>query len=368
MVFKKKQIAFVLEKMEINLNYPVYIGDKYLNDLNIILEDFEDQYSRLYIIVDENTHEKCLPQLLHEVEMLEGAQVIQVPVGEGAKNFDIAQYVWTTLTEDNADRKTLIVNLGGGIVTDLGGFVASAYKRGVRFIQIPTSLLAQVDASVGSKVGINFGGYKNQIGAFADPMLVLICPLFLDTLDNRQLLSGFAEVLKHALIYDKAYWEYLKEQDEMNWPVIIEKSVQIKTDVVLKDPKEEGLRKILNFGHTMAHAFEAYAAEQELDILHGEAVAFGMVCEAYLSHKYLNLSQEALTEITEAICGIYVLEDFKEIFDNKCLKYCKQDKKNEDDRILLSLLSELGQCKPNIEVEMQDLEKALDYLNTQIGG
>lgn len=353
--------------MEINLDYPVYIGDQYLNDLNIILEDYEDQYSRLYIIVDENTHEKCLPQLLHEVEMLEGAQVIQVPVGEGAKHFDIAQSVWTTLTEDNADRKTLIVNLGGGIVTDLGGFVASAYKRGVRFIQIPTSLLAQVDASVGSKVGINFGGYKNQIGAFADPMMVLICPLFLETLDNRQLLSGFAEVLKHALIYDKAYWDYLKVQEEMDWQVIVEKSVQIKSDVVLQDPKEEGLRKILNFGHTFAHAFEAYAAEKDLDILHGEAVALGIICEAFLSHQYLNLGQGVLEEITEAISSIYNLKDFASVCNKACLKYCKQDKKNENDQILLSLLSELGSCQYNIEVNMIDLENALDYLNKQIG-
>lgn len=353
--------------MEINLNYPVYIGDQYLNDLNIILEDYEDQYSRLYIIVDEITHEQCLPQLLHEVEMLEGAQVIQVPVGEEAKSFDVAQHVWTTLTEDNADRKTLIVNLGGGIVTDLGGFVASAYKRGVRFIQIPTSLLAQVDASVGSKVGINFGGYKNQIGAFADPMMVLICPLFLNTLDSRQLLSGFAEVLKHALIYDKNYWDYLKAQEEMDWQVIIEKSVQIKAEVVEQDPKESGLRKILNFGHTVAHAFEAYAAEKGLDILHGEAVAFGMICEAYLSHVYLNLSKEELNEITEAITSIYALKDFELVFNKACLNYCKQDKKNEDDRILLSLLPELGTCTPNVEVSMSDLEKALDYLKQHIG-
>lgn len=354
--------------MEINLDYPVYIGDSYLKDLNIILEDYEDQYSRLYIIVDEHTHEQCLPQLLHEVEMLEGAQVIQVPVGEEAKSFDVAQHVWTTLTEDNADRKTLIVNLGGGVVTDLGGFVASAYKRGVRFIQIPTSLLAQVDASVGSKVGINFGGYKNQIGAFADPMMVIICPLFLETLDNRQLLSGFAEILKHALIYDKEYWAYLKEQEKMDWQAIIQKSVKIKSDVVLEDPKEQGLRKILNFGHTFAHAFEAYAAEQGLDILHGEAVAFGMIAEAYLSKHYLGLKEEELNEITESITSIYPLGDFKTIFDPKCLRYCAQDKKNEDNKILLSLLPELGSCLPNVEVEMDELKNALDYLNAQIGG
>ena len=354
--------------MEINLSYPVYIGDSYLNDLNVILEEYEDQYSRLYIIVDEHTHEHCLPQLLHAVEMLEGAQVIQVPVGEEAKSFDVAQHVWTTLTEDNADRKTLIVNLGGGVVTDLGGFVASAYKRGVRFIQIPTSLLAQVDASVGSKVGINFGGYKNQIGAFADPMMVIICPLFLDTLDSRQLISGFAEVLKHALIYDKEYWLYLKDQEEMDWQTIIQKSVEIKTKVVLEDPKEKGVRKILNFGHTMAHAFEAYAAENGLDILHGEAVAFGMVAEAWLSHHYLDLSEHDLKEITESIVSIYDLEAFKAIFNPKCLAYCNQDKKNEDNRILLSLIPELGKCTPNVEVDMEGLEKSLIYLNAQIDG
>lgn len=354
--------------MEINLDYPVYIGDSYLNDLNIILEDYEDQYSRLYIIVDENTHEQCLPQLLHEVEMLEGAQVIQVPVGEEAKSFDVAQHVWKTLTEDNADRKTLIVNLGGGVVTDLGGYVAASYKRGVRFVQIPTSLLAQVDASVGSKVGINFGGFKNQIGAFADPMMVLICPMFLQTLDNRQLLSGFAEVLKHALIYDKDYWSYLKDQEEMDWQAIIERSVKIKSEVVLEDPKEQGLRKILNFGHTIAHAFEAYAVEQGTHILHGEAVAFGMIAEAYLSKQYLNLDDQILQEITESITSIYPLEDFKMLFDHKCLKYCAQDKKNEDNKILLSLLPELGTCTPNVEVEMQALEQALNYLNAQISG
>jgi len=250
--------------MEINLDYPVYIGNRYLKDLNIILEDYEDQYSRLYIIVDENTHELCLPQLLNEVEMLEGAQVMEIPSGEDSKTLEIVQHLWTTLSEDQADRKTLIVNLGGGVVTDLGGFACSTYKRGIRFIQIPTTLLSQVDASVGSKVGINFGGYKNQIGAFTDPMMVIIAPLFLDTLQTRDLLSGFAEVMKHALIADLEYWNYLKNQDTMDWSKIIERSVEIKAEIVKNDPKEQGKRKILNFGHTFAHAFESYSAERSI--------------------------------------------------------------------------------------------------------
>lgn len=352
--------------MEINLDYPVYIGNRYLKDLNIILEDYEDQYSRLYIIVDENTHELCLPQLLNEVEMLEGAQVMEIPSGEDSKTLEIVQHLWTTLSEDQADRKTLIVNLGGGVVTDLGGFACSTYKRGIRFIQIPTTLLSQVDASVGSKVGINFGGYKNQIGAFTDPMMVIIAPLFLDTLQTRDLLSGFAEVMKHALIADLEYWNYLKNQDTMDWSKIIERSVEIKVEIVKNDPKEQGKRKILNFGHTFAHAFESYSGEINKHILHGEAVAFGMICEGFLSVKYLELHEDALHELTEAILSIYPIDEFEFICNDACLKYCSQDKKNEGDKLLLSLLTRIGDCKENVEVSPDDLIEALSYLKQQV--
>jgi 3-dehydroquinate synthase len=266
--------------------YSVFIGKDSIKSLNEYLE-LNTQYSTYFILVDEHTIADCLPIIMEEIPMLKDAEIIETESGEENKTIEVVTQVWYAMSDLHADRKSLVINLGGGVLTDMGGFIASTYKRGVDFINIPTTLLSEVDASVGGKLGIDLGGLKNQIGVFNFPKGVYIYPEFLQTLPDNQLRSGFAEVLKHALIKDDKYWEEVKDIEVFeheDWTDIIAHSVQIKNKVVLNDPKESGERKILNFGHTIGHAIETYHLENsDQPFLHGEAIAIGMVAEAILS-------------------------------------------------------------------------------------
>ncbi|MCL4152909.1 UNVERIFIED_CONTAM: hypothetical protein GTU68_035655, partial [Idotea baltica] len=215
-------------------------------------------------------------------------EIIEIESGEINKTIETCVGVWEALSELGADRKSILINLGGGVLTDLGGFVASTFKRGIAFINVPTTLLSMVDASVGGKTGVDLGSLKNQVGVINQPVMVLVIPDFLDTLEERQLESGFAEMLKHGLIKDRQYWDDLKmvsTLSEMKDHIL--KSVEIKNEVVLIDPTEQGLRKILNYGHTLGHAIESYflASQEKSTLLHGEAIAIGMITEGYLSHR-----------------------------------------------------------------------------------
>ena len=279
-------------------SYAVHFNEKAFKALNSHLKD--KKYSIVFILVDENTHELCLPNFMAEINGDYQFEIIEIESGEINKNIETCVGVWEALSELGADRKSVMINLGGGVLTDMGGFIASTFKRGIDFINVPTTLLSMVDASVGGKTGIDLGALKNQIGIINQPVMVLVIPDFLDTLENRQVISGFAEMLKHGLIQSNSYWEALKEANSLeDMKKHILTSIQIKNEVVLQDPTEQNIRKILNYGHTLGHAIESYFLESESKemLLHGEAIAVGMILEGYLSHKLLGLSEQSLNDI-----------------------------------------------------------------------
>lgn len=311
-------------------NYSIWIGEKSLSKLDI------SKYSKVAILVDENTKRECfslLPKISNSI-------IIEVPSGEENKNISICNTVWKKLSLNNFDRNSVLINLGGGVIGDMGGFCASTYKRGLDFIQIPTTLLAMVDASIGGKIGINFNGLKNQIGLFSNPKSVIINPIFLKTVPEKQLQSGFAEVIKHSLITDKKHWEILSNTafKDLDWQNIIDISIQIKNTIVKSDPLEKNNRKKLNFGHTYGHAIESYYLEEKKPILHGEAVLMGIILESELSL----LSQNEKIDIKDYIISNFSLPDIPS--KNKLMKFLLNDKKNKKAKINFTLLNGIGRC------------------------
>jgi len=312
------------------IDYSIWIGKNSLSKLDI------SNYSKVAILVDENTKRDCL----HKLPKIENALIIEIKSGEEFKDISTCNFIWEQLTINNFDRNSLLINLGGGVIGDMGGFCAATYKRGLEFIHIPTTLLAMVDASVGGKLGIDFKGFKNQIGLFNNPKSVLISPEFLETLAEKELKSGFAEVVKHALISDNSLWVKLKNIPftDLDWEDIIDTSVQIKNKIVLADPFEKGERKKLNFGHTFGHAIESYYLEKGTPISHGEAVFMGMILETEIS----DLSETEKNEIKN-----YILSNFALPYTPKksnLHKFLINDKKNQDGKINFTLLSGIGNC------------------------
>ena len=266
--------------------YNIHVGDFWLM-WKRFLDD--KKYSRVIILVDAHTEKLCLAP--NRNRFPDDAYIISIPPGEQNKNLDTVQMIWQELFMALADRQALLVNLGGGVIGDMGGFCAATFKRGFDFVQMPTTLLAQVDASIGGKLGIDFAQVKNSIGVFANPKAVFISPEFLNTLSGRERLSGFAEIIKHALIADVKQWDLIKKIDTVegiNWEKYIIPSLKIKQHIVEIDPFEKRERKALNFGHTIGHAVESFALETSEPLTHGEAIAIGMVCELYLSKKILH--------------------------------------------------------------------------------
>lgn len=349
---------------EILSNGHVIHFDTQLEPLKAFLEN--EQYSKIFVFTDRNTSEICLPVFQSLLDDYTNFDLIETEPGEEHKNIDFCIGIWKTLLDFEADRKCLMINLGGGVITDLGGFIASTYKRGIDFINIPTTLLAMVDASVGGKTGIDIDNVKNMVGTFALPQAVFIESAFLSTLPEREQLSGFAEMIKHGLIMDKVYFEALKDADYRNVSAEqIFRSVEIKHEVVTEDPFEKGIRKILNFGHTIGHAVESYALTNgKHPLTHGEAIAIGMVCEAFLSVKNCGLSPAELEEITACIKVIYpaytiAVNSFSTVVD-----LIKTDKKNEHGFVLFSLLSGIGQSEYNCKVTDQEILASLEYFNS----
>jgi 3-dehydroquinate synthase len=316
-------------------------------------------FSKLGVITDSNTSIHCYPLVK---ESLPNHSHFSFEAGEANKNLQSCTDIWQWMTDQSMDRKALIINLGGGVTGDMGGFCAATYKRGVRFVNIPTTLLSQVDASVGGKLGIDFNGYKNHIGVFTQPAAVIISDEFLQTLPEEELRSGYAEVIKHGLIKNEPYFNCLKIEDwkKQDWRGIIEKSVSIKKDVVEKDPKENGLRKILNFGHTIGHAFESFYLNTENHLLHGEAIAIGMLCEAFLSHKKSGLSGVELKTIQDMLLSIFGKFDFPESDVADIVSLCGQDKKNEGAIINFSLLNQIGTCDYNIPASIEEITESIN--------
>jgi 3-dehydroquinate synthase len=346
-------------------HYPIYISNNITKDIKQFLKKCD--YSKLFILVDENSLKHCYPQLVTEIPAFEDAEIIEIESGEENKNIEICTQLWTALTELQADKQALLINLGGGVIGDMGGFIAAAYKRGIRFINIPTTLLSQVDASVGGKVGVDLNHLKNCVGFYANPQAVFIDTTFLQTLDTQHLLSGFAEIVKHALIADRNYWQLLQQTDINNsthFDALVETSVLIKNSIVEADPFEKNIRKSLNFGHTIGHALETYFLEQQDSakaLLHGEAIAIGMICEAYISNKVMQLSDAELKEITTFIKSLYKpIKLNKQDFDN-FINLMRNDKKNENGQINFSLLAAIGKCEINQTASADLIKEALNY-------
>jgi len=346
-------------------NYPIYFNEKGYEALNLYLK--ESKYSNLFIIVDSETNELCLPKFLPYLETDLTIEIVEFEAGEPNKNIENCVQIWNVLTELGADRKSLVINLGGGVVTDLGGFVASTFKRGMDFIHIPTTLLSMVDASVGGKNGVDLGNLKNQIGVINVPKMVLIDTQYLETLPKNEMRSGLAEMLKHGLIYDKAYWEKfldLKAIDYADFDELIYRSVEIKNEIVLQDPTEKNIRKALNFGHTLGHAIESYFLENEnkKTLLHGEAIAIGMILESYVSLEKGLMTPGEYQEIKSTIKAIYDDVVFEENDIEPILELLIHDKKNEYGNIQFALIEGIGKIKINQSVENELILKAFqDY-------
>jgi 3-dehydroquinate synthase len=346
-------------------NYPIHFNEKGYEALNLHLK--ENKYSNLFIIVDNNTNEFCLPKFIPFLETDLTIEIIEFEAGEQNKNIETCVQIWNVLTELGADRKSLIINLGGGVVTDLGGFVASTFKRGVDFIHIPTTLLSMVDASVGGKNGVDLGNLKNQIGVINVPKMVLIDTQYLNTSPQNEMRSGLAEMLKHGLIYDKQYWEQfldLKAIDFVDFDELIYRSVEIKNEIVKQDPTEKNIRKALNFGHTLGHAIESYFLENKnkTTLLHGEAIAVGMILESYISLNKNLINQEEYFQIKSTIKTIYDDIVFEENDIEPILELLIHDKKNEYGNIQFALIEGIGNIKINQSVENELILKAfLDY-------
>lgn len=342
------------------------IGYEKLNQY-LSLHDF----SKIFILVDYNTHEFCLTRFMAELETTINIEIIEIEAGEQHKTIETCVGVWNALSELNADRKSLLLNLGGGVVTDLGGFVASTFKRGIKYINIPTSLLAMVDASVGGKTGVDLGTVKNQIGVINSGDIVVIDTSFLDTLPQNHLKSGLAEMLKHGLIKDRIYFETLTDLSKLtlnDLDDLIYESVIIKKTIVTEDPNEKGIRKHLNFGHTLGHAIESYFLEskEKNDLLHGEAIAIGMILECYLSAELLQFSKEDLKRITKAINTIYDPVHFEKKDYAPIIELLKYDKKNEHGNINFVLLETIGKPKIDCVVPDQLILDAFEFYNNSI--
>ncbi len=346
-------------------NYPVHFNEKGYEALNLHLK--ETKYSNLFIITDSNTNEYCLHKFLPYLETDLTIEIIEFEAGEINKNIDTCIEIWKVLTDLGADRKSLAINLGGGVVTDLGGFVASTFKRGVDFVNIPTTLLSMVDASVGGKTGVDLGNLKNQIGVINVPLMVLIDTQYLETVPQNEMRSGLAEMLKHGLIFDKNYWEQFLDITTINFSdldQLIHRSVAIKNEIVMQDPTEKNIRKALNFGHTLGHAIESYFLENDnkTTLLHGEAIAIGMILESYISlHKKL-ISEAEYIQIKSVIKTIYDDITFEENDIQPILDLLIHDKKNEFGTIQFALIEGIGTIKINQLVENELILNAFqDY-------
>jgi len=324
-------------------NAGVFPESENFQNLHSIINRY-DLNSRIFILADPNTEKHCLP-ILGKTFTTGTFQLIAIPAGETHKEISSCNIIWDRFTLEKADRSSILINLGGGMITDTGGFAASVYKRGIRFIHIPTTLLAMVDASIGGKCGINYSGFKNHLGVFQTPEAVLLYTGFLKSLPHREIKAGIAEMIKHALVSDGDSWKLMQDQDEEIFfsDEAILHSASVKVKIVSADPFEKGQRKLLNFGHTAGHAFESYSVANDKDhLLHGEAIAMGMLCESWLSWKISGLEKKALDDI----CG-FILKHFKKYQVNESMlsemiAFMAQDKKNRDGRINFSLLKQPG--------------------------
>ena len=344
-------------------------SNKITDDLSNVLSKMT--YDKLFILTDEHTEKKCYP-LIALLPIVDSAKRVVIPADDTNKTIENLSHVWKFLTTNGATRHSLLINLGGGMITDLGGFAAATYKRGIAYINIPTTLLGSVDASVGGKTGINFEGYKNEIGSFHPSEYVIISAEFLNTLSQKDILSGYAEMIKHALLESESIWNKTLSfnlADDIDYDLLndlVMQSVLIKQRIVEQDPFERNIRKALNLGHTIGHAFESFALDNDNPVPHGYAVAWGLIAELYLSHKVCNLPKEILETAKEFITkhyGVFPIEpkDYDTLY-----KFMVHDKKNEGDNINFTLLSDVGDIEINQVVGKDLINESLSFYRQSI--
>jgi 3-dehydroquinate synthase len=345
------------------LDYPIAFETADFEQLNQLLDD--KQYSKIVVLLDENTEQHCWPILQHAIQSWQPIS-ITVPAGEQHKNIQTCQYIWQQFMQLKVDRKAVLINLGGGVLGDMGGFCAATFKRGFDFIQVPTTLLAQVDASVGGKLGVDFEGVKNSIGLFAAPQAVYLHPAFFQTLPKAELYSGYAEMIKHALLQQEKHWRAFLPTffPPQQWQTSIQTSIQVKKNIVQQDPLEQGLRKQLNLGHTIGHAIESLSWETSSPLLHGEAVALGTLMEAYLSWRILGWPLGELETLNTYIRALYAPYDLGAIDQEAIWQLILQDKKNSHQQVAFTLLHQDGTVAINQAVSKDLVQEALHYYQT----
>ena len=341
-------------------NYAIEFESGYESLIKII---DEKKYSKIFLLVDENTEKFCLNIFKDKTNL--DPNLIKIKSGEENKNIHTCIKIWNSLINLNADRKSLLINLGGGVITDIGGFSANTFNRGIDFVNIPTTLLSIVDASVGSKTGINQNGIKNKIGTFYDPKLVIIDTEYLKTLEQRQINSGYCEIFKHSLISKQnSKFEYLVDCDEIDFSSeIIINSINIKNNFVYEDKYEKKLRKGLNFGHTIGHAIETHFMSSDKKLLHGEAIAIGIIIESYLSKEIYGFDIEKVDKIKNHLLTIFPKIKFNSSSKNNIIKMMEHDKKNIEKEVNFVLLSDIGKLIFDVNVPNSDILKAFEYYN-----
>lgn len=342
-------------------------------DLNKDLSDILSRLSfdKLFLLTDENSERLCYPLVKDNTQIAKAGKII-IKAGDDNKNIETLSSIWKYLSENGATRHSLLINLGGGMLTDIGGFAAASFKRGIKCINIPTTLLGAVDAAVGGKTGINFNRLKNEIGAFAPAETVLIDSAFFKSLDHQNFLSGYAEMIKHGLIDSDKEWLATmsfdtEEIDYEKLKQLVVDSVAVKERIVEIDPFEKGIRKALNLGHTIGHAFESMSYELNKHVQHGYAVAWGIICELYLSHRFCGFPKEKMYKT------IYFIKDNYHGFYFDCdhyerlYEYMKHDKKNESDTVNFTFLSDVGKIEINQTASKEDIFDAIDFLRESVG-
>lgn len=356
-----------MQKLD-SLESNVYLSHSFKEDVKELLNSFP--HTKLFLLSDDQAFEHVYPLFKDCVEIPKN-HIHLIKATDHHKDIESLSSVWQFLADNGADRKSILINLGGGMPCDLGGFAASTFKRGIRFINIPTTLLSMVDASVGGKTGINFNGLKNEIGSFQHATAVLVNIDFVKTLDLENIKSGFAEMIKHALIDTPETWTkiYNFEVEKYGTPTaelmhlkfLVWDSIQIKERFVQQDPKEQGIRKALNLGHTVGHAFESHAMHNNIPLLHGYAVAFGTLIELYLSHLKCGFKFDQVEEVRILIENIYGNLKFTKADFETLYEYMKHDKKNEGDSINFTLLKKIGDIQINQDCTKEEIFKALEY-------
>jgi len=340
----------------------IVVGLECISVLNNLI--VKQKPSNIFIIVDRNTKQYCLPTLLCNHPVLSDSKIIEAQTGEDAKSLKSFEDICLQLIHHNIDRNSLIINLGGGVICDMGGFVSSVLKRGIQFINIPTTLMSQIDAAIGGKVGLNIAGYKNQIGVFNNPACVLIYPPYLSSLSTNELLSAQAEVFKYAIIYDESFWNQLRVLGllkKSNLKTIILKCVSIKSTLVSADYYDWDERRKLNFGHSIAHAIESVFLKNKNPISHGFALSVGIICETYISYIKYSFSKNKFNNIVDTILEFFPIIHIDSTQDDLIINYIKSDKKNSYGLVNFTLIKDVGCALVNCPVSREEILSSLDF-------